>query len=195
MKKQSIFSVLGFISMFVSARIFFSSCQSEDTIVAIPTPITNRSTPPDVPSNLVIDAGHEVSFHTFADGVQVYVSTETAPGVYKWVLKEPIANLYANANFNGITGTHYIGPTWESNSGSKVVAKKVDEAIVDANAIPWLKLQATVSFGPGVFNGTTFIQRVNTTGGKAPLTGANASNVGEELHVPYTAEYYFYKAE
>ena len=195
MKKHSFFSVLTIMSMFVSAILFFSSCQMENPVTVVPTPIIARSTPPEVPANLVIDAGHVVSFHTYAEGVQVYVSTETSPGVYQWVFKAPIADLYSNAGNSGLVGTHYAGPTWESISGSKVVAKKLDEAIVDPNAIAWLKLQAVTSQGPGIFDGTTFIQRVNTTGGKAPLTGANASNVGEELHVPYTAEYYFYEAE
>ena len=39
---------------------------------------------------------------------------------------------------------------------------------VDPNAIPWLRLHAVSTEGPGIFADTTFIQRVNTTGGKAP---------------------------
>ena len=38
----------------------------------------------------------------------------------------------------------------------------------------------------------TFIQRVNTTGGIAPA--APGTTVGEEARVPYTAEYFFYRA-
>ena len=41
---------------------------------------------------------------------------------------------------------------------------------------------------------TTFIQRVNTTGGLAPTKGCNASNLGEARNVPYTSDYYFYRA-
>ncbi len=46
--------------------------------------------------------------------------------------------------------------------------------------------------GPGIFRRVAFIQRVNTTGGTAPA--APGTTVGEEARVPYTAEYYFYRA-
>jgi hypothetical protein len=39
----------------------------------------------------------------------------------------------------------------------------------------------------------TFIQRVNTVGGKAPTV--NGVVAGEVARVPYTAEYLFYKAD
>lgn len=157
--------------------------------------ITNRSTPPAVPAILEVGEGFEVSYHTYATGFQVYVCTETSPGVYEWVFKEPIATLYSNAGFNGVVGTHYAGPTWESNSGSIVTATKLAGVTVDPNAIQWLKLGAVTSQGPGIFNGTSHIQRVNTVGGQAPATGADATTVGVEIQVPYTAEYYFYKPE
>jgi len=41
---------------------------------------------------------------------------------------------------------------------------------------------------------TTFIQRLNTTGGSAPATGcATATDIGNRAYVPYTADYLFYK--
>ena len=194
MMKNSFFSVLVTIVCLVSATLFFSSCGQED-FVGASAPITTRSTPPDVPEILEVGEGFEVSYHTYAEGFQVYVSTETAPGVYAWVFKEPIATLYSDPGFNGVVGTHYVGPAWESNSGSTVVAARLEGVTVDPDAIQWLKLGAVSSQGPGIFDGTTHIQRTNTVGGKAPATGANASNVGEEINIPYTAEYYFYKAE
>ena len=45
--------------------------------------------------------------------------------------------------------------------------------------------------GPGIFDGVTFIQRINTSGGLAPV-GTNPV-VGEVVRVPYTAEYLFYR--
>jgi len=39
---------------------------------------------------------------------------------------------------------------------------------VDSTAIPWLRLGAVISSGPGVLDDTTYIQRVNTVGGIAP---------------------------
>jgi hypothetical protein len=34
---------------------------------------------------------------------------------------------------------------------------------------------------------------VNTSGGRAPVTGCDASTVGATQAVPYTADYIFYK--
>ena len=45
----------------------------------------------------------------------------------------------------------------------------------------------------GRFARLTFIQRVNTIGGTAPAEAG--AFVGDEARVPYTAEYYFYRAE
>ena len=194
MKNVSVFSALTTVTFFVVASFFFTSCQQED-LTGAAAPITTRSTPPEVPALLEVGEGFEVSYHTYAQGVQVYVCTQTSPGVYGWVLKQPIASLYSNAAFNGEVGTHYAGPTWESNSGSKVVGARLESVTVDPNSIAWLKLVAVSSQGPGIFDSTAFIQRVNTVGGKAPATGANAETVGQEISIPYTAEYYFYKAE
>jgi hypothetical protein len=62
---------------------------------------------------------------------------------------------------------------------------------MDTNAIPWLRLQALITEGPGVFADTTFIQRVNTTGGKAP--SQDGVFIGQVARVPYTADYFFYR--
>ena len=194
MKKFSVFTVFASILFLASVTLLFTSCEQEDAI-GVSAPITTRSSAPEVPSLLEVGEGFEVSFHAYAEGVQVYVSTQTAPGVYGWVLKEPIATLYSNAAHTGVVGTHYAGPTWESNSGSTVIGTRLESVTVDPTAIAWLKLGAVTESGPGIFDNTTHIQRINTVGGKAPATGANASNVGEEIQIAYTAEYYFYKAE
>ena len=139
--------------------------------------------------SIQVGAGNEVAFHAYALGVQVYKWNGTA-----WVFVEPVANLYADAGYRGLVGTHYAGPTWESNSGSKVVGRRVagTGCTPDANAIPWILLEAVTTDGPGIFSDVTFVQRVNTTGGVAP--SAPGAAVGEEARVPYTAEYYFYRA-
>jgi hypothetical protein len=49
------------------------------------------------------------------------------------------------------------------------------------------------SEGPGIFDGVIFIQRVNTAGGLPP--SGPGPFVGAEEEVPYTAEYYFYRAQ
>jgi len=184
--------------LFTALTMSFMACQKDDLVLPNATSTASielRTSPPSVPAILEVPEGYEVSFHTYATGVQVYKCMETSPGVFAWVFKEPIAGLYANENYNGETGIHYAGPTWESNSGSKVVGFRLQGATVDPDAIPWLLLGVVSSQGPGPLAGTSFIQRVNTAGGKAPTTGANASTLGQEVSIDYTAEYFFYKPE
>jgi hypothetical protein len=145
---------------------------------------------PLVPTDIKVEAGNRVHFHAYAAGYQVYVATETTGGL-KWVLKAPDAVLFDNDG--NVVGIHYAGPTWETSSGSWVKGARVNGITVDASAIPWLLLKATDSNGPGVLNGTTFIQRVNTVGGIAPAS-ASGAQIGDELRVAYTAEYYFFRA-
>jgi Protein of unknown function (DUF3455) len=160
-------------------------------------PAAGASAPKDSPSlpsplcdSIRVPEGNKLSHRVYALGVQVYRWNGTA-----WAFVAPEATLFANANYNGEVGTHYVGPTWESNSGSKVVAARVPGTgcTPDSTAIPWLLLQKVSTEGPGIFHRVTYIQRVNTTGGIAPT--APGSVVGEESEVPYTAEYYFYRAK
>ena len=136
---------------------------------------------------LDVPEGSRLAFHAYARGVQIYRWSGTS-----WVFVAPSADLFEDEGGNGKVGTHYAGPTWESNSGSKVVAAVIDRCAAEPNAIPWLILGAVTSGGPGIFDGTTSIQRLNTVGGVAPA--APGSVVGEVANVPYTAEYYFYRA-
>ena len=138
---------------------------------------------------LEVEAGNPLVFHTYAAGVQIYKWNGTS-----WAFVGPEAVLFADADAKAVVGIHYAtpnGPAWESTSGSKVIAGALERVIVDPASIPWLKLGAVTSNGPGIFDGVSFIQRVNTVGGTAP--SAPGSFVGQEARVPYTAEYYFYK--
>jgi hypothetical protein len=146
---------------------------------------------PDLPSPLCdkvqVPTGHELIFHAYARGVQIYRWNGTA-----WV-NSPMATLFADAGYHGQIGTHYAGPTWESNSGSFVKAARKEGCTPDPTAIAWLQLQATSTGGPGIFSSVTYIQRVNTTGGLGPT--APGTFMDESVEVPYTAEYYFYRAK
>jgi hypothetical protein len=150
--------------------------------------------PPDLPSplcdSLVVAAGNEVAFHVYAVGVQIYTWNGSA-----WVFVAPSALLYADAGSHGLVGMHFLtpgqGPTWKTKSGSQVIGARQAGCTPDPTAIPWLKLRSLSSDGPGVLNGVTFIQRVNTVGGIAPSTPG--TTVGQEADVAYMAEYYFYK--
>lgn len=152
---------------------------------------------PMVPPSLVVPAGHKVAFRAHAAGVQVYVATRSPanPSVLVWTFTKPEAILQDDQG--AVIGTHFAfaGPTrpgWASESGSLVVgARTVPPVTVDASALPWLLLEAIDTEGSGIFKRTTYIQRVNTTGGLAPA--APPMQAGQEARVPYTAEYYFYR--
>ena len=144
----------------------------------------NDNRAPEVPFDIAVPAGNKVHFHGFGVGVQIYTWNGTS-----WGAAVPEAILF---HAEGIVAIHFGGPTWQSNSGSQVVGALPPKAVsVDPNAIPWLRLSAKSTEGPGIFANTTFIQRVNTTGGKAPLV--DGTFVGQVARVPYTADYFFYR--
>ena len=134
-----------------------------------------------------------MAFHVYAKGVQIYRWNGAS-----WVFVAPEATLFAarspqrDAEYHGDVGIHYAGPTWQSNSGSKVIASRLEGCTPDPTAIRWLLLKTVSSKGPGIFHRVTYIQRVNTTDGLAPTDPG--TYIGAEEHVPYTAEYYFYRA-
>lgn len=136
---------------------------------------------------LQVEAGNKVAFHVYAEGSQIYRWDGA-----NWVFVGPEAVLWADADGNGEVGTHYTGPTWESVSGSTVRGTVVDRCPSETGAIPWLLLKAVDPAGPGIFERVTFIQRINTEGGTAPVGAGTV--VGEIANVPYTAEYVFYRA-
>ena len=140
-------------------------------------------------SSIAVEEGNKLAFHVYAKGVQIYKYNGAA-----WVFVGPEAGLYAEENYFGEVGNHGIGPHWTSKSGSRVKAARVANTGCrpDPDAIEWLLLKMTETSGSGIFTKVTYIQRTNTTGGMAP-TGAGEMN--EVREVPYTAEYYFYRAE
>ena len=132
-------------------------------------------------------AGSKLIYHVYARGVQIYRWNGTA-----WALFGPSAQLFADAGENGLVGTHYVGPTWETNSGSKVVAAVAKRCTFDPTAVQWLRLDAVSNSGPGVFSQVKYILRVNTEGGIAPST---PGTTGQEVSIPYSTEYFFYRAK
>src|SRR5689334_50198 len=128
--------------------------------------------------------------HVFAVGVQIYRWDGS-----NWAFVAPSAILYADANHDAQVGIHFgtpAGPAWETTSGSRVVAQRVESCTPDVTAIPWLLLRTISRNGPGLFSDGSYVQRVNIVGGLAPA--APGAVVGEERQVPYTADYVFYKS-
>ena len=149
-----------------------------------------------MPDALKVPATQELSLEVQATGVQIYEckASKDDPTRFEWVFKAPEAQLLDSAGKK--IGRHYAGPTWESNDGSKVVGEmKAKDNGPDPNAIPWLLLTAKSTSGKGAFGQIQSIQRVNTSGGKAPLEGCDGSQLGEESRVAYKATYRFYAAK
>jgi hypothetical protein len=148
---------------------------------------------PQVPDALMVSPGEQVAVSMFAEGVQIYQckANEQDATKMEWAFKAPEAFLYDNQRNE--LGKHYAGPTWEANDGSKVIGEV--KARADAptpGTIPWLLLNAKSTEGMGTFGAVTSIHRVDTTGGSAPQDGCDLNHQGEEMRVPYTANYYFY---
>jgi len=145
---------------------------------------------PDVLS--VPDAGVLV-LKARGEGVQIYQckAASDAAGAFQWVFQAPEADLLNDTGQK--MGKHYGGPTWEANDGSKVIGQLQQH--VDASAaIPWLLLKAKSNQGPGILKDVSYIQRLDTEGGKAPASGCDRQKAGAEVRVHYVAKYYFYRS-
>ena len=114
--------------------------------------------------------------------------------------KQPDPNTDPKVVANGA-----IRVTWQHRDSSIIWAKLHQSGqdgngavTVDPKAVAWLLLdEVGVQKGPtggDTLTKTTFVQRLNTTGGLAPKTGCSSlTDVGNQAFVPYTADYFFYK--
>ena len=150
---------------------------------------------PEVPGTIAVEEGHKPFLIANAVGVQIYACS-TAGATYRWSLVAPRADLFEqNGKF---LGTHFGGPSWQAKDGSLVKAALERRVTVDPTAIDWFLLRVTdaAAGADGArLAGTTFIQRVQTTGGLAPAPeSCNAETFGDVEEIPYTAVYAFWKA-
>jgi uncharacterized protein DUF3455 len=143
-----------------------------------------------LPQQLQPRANEQLLLQVHAKGDQIYTCKSDA-AQFTWTLRAPDAQLFDNDGKR--LGKHFVGPSWEANDGSRVTGKAVANApSPDADSIPWLLVNVISHDGSGVLSSVTTIQRLNTKGGKAPATGCDASHLGQELRVPYSADYLFY---
>ena len=185
-------------------------------LIAATTILTPRAAhadhvvPPPVPANLQLPAGTRAFLVGHAEGTQAYICLPSGAG-FAWTFFGPQATLVADNGRQIIT--HFLSPnpdeagtpraTWQdSQDTSRIwalsVAASTDPAFVAPGAIPWLLLRVvgeqTGWRSPGRLADTTFIHRLNTTGGLAPSTGCSLpGHVGARALVPYTADYFFYR--
>lgn len=162
------------------------------TSLAVAPAIRAQSSPTAIPDNLKAPEGNVLLFKAYATGAQIYTCTAAdAPDTFAWKFKAPQAVLWNEAGEQ--VATHFAGPTWQGNDGSSVVGEAVASAdATDPGAIPWLLLRAKSNAGTGAFSTVTYVQRLDTVGGVAPMDGCDQSTAGAERAVPYSATYAFY---
>ena len=171
-------------------------------------------TPPPVPDKIKPEEGSRLFLVGHAYGTQNYICLPSGAG-FKFVLFTPEATLFEH-RAKQVT-THFFSPnpdedgivraTWQhSRDTSAFWGKAIDSIdstsnpeLVAAGAIPWVLLgKAGVAEGPGggdTLTKTTFVQRLNTSGGVAPATGcASLADVGKQAFQAYEADYFFYSA-
>ena len=189
---------------------------------SLPAYAHGQVTPPTVPPNLNVPSG-KAFLKGEAEGTQNYVCapSATSPTGVAYTLFTPEATLFSDDDGGQII-THFFSPnpdprdpntnaaviapggairaTWvHSHDGSSVWAKLHTNgaAVVDPQSVAWLLLDAVgVEDGPtggDILAKTTFVQRVNTTGGVAPKSGCGSpTDLGNQAFIPYTADYFFY---
>jgi len=180
-------------------------------------------TPPTTPDTIAVQAGNHAFLVGHAFGSQGYTCLPTATGGTAWnPSARPEATLFSDifgAQFQIITHFQSINEnpkagitpplsgnaTWQSSlDSSRVWAVKVAgidpdpslDSCPHSGSIQCLLLQSVGNkkgpTGGNLLANVTFIQRLNTAGGAVPTT---ACTVGQTQLVPYTADYYFFRAD
>ena len=204
-------SVAGMLLAGVAAMAFaLSSPQAAQADGTIPPPLPAGLAP--------VPAGNKLFLVGHAVGTQNYVCRPSGAGV-AYILFTPQATLFGDDG--GQVITHFFSPnpfepntdpkvladgmiraTWQHSRDTSTVWAKLHQpngaVIVDPSAIAWLLLDVVGAqngpTGGDKLTATTFIQRLNTSGGVAPSTGCSSlTDVGNQAFVPYTADYFFYK--
>jgi len=180
-------------------------------------------TPPPVPDKLQVPEGAEPFLVGHARGTQNYVCLPSGAG-FAWTLFTPEATLFRdngkqiithffapnpcerNSNPN-VVARGPIRAAWQHLETSTVWAAAdpahtatfaTDPDFVKQGAIAWLLLTVVGAqdgpIGLNPLTKTTFIQRLNTSGGLAPSSGCSAlADVGHQAFIPYRADYFFYE--
>jgi hypothetical protein len=157
-----------------------------------------RPTPQTAPGDLLDPRTYAPDSRLFlvlhATGVQKY--TCQANGT--WLFTDPEATLFKTTGTAKPIGTHFLNfatgrPVWKLKDGSSVEAARTQMLPGGTGNIAWLLLRAAATTaGPDGerLTATTWVQRLNTSGGVAP---AGTCTPGATVGVPYTADYFFWR--
>jgi hypothetical protein len=140
-------------------------------------------------SKIKVPDDREAVLKLAARGAQVF-RCEKQEGRNVWAFRQPDAELLDESG--KAVGRHGANFSFEHADGSRLVATIAahDEAPRPTD-LRWL-LMTTRSFGNGVFEGVTHVQRINTVGGMPPAT-CDAAQLGKLLRADFTSDFVFYK--
>lgn len=189
-------------------RILLVSCAALAVAITISLPQTAHADP--VPDNIQVPAGNTAFLEGHAVGTQNYICLPSGTG-FAWTFFGPQATLFDDDDEQVIT--HFLSPnpdergtpraTWQHSQDTSTIwaltmASYSTPGFNARGDIPWLLLRVVGAqdgpTGGHTLTATTFIQRLNTSGGVAPSTGCTLStDVGKRAFVPYKADYVFYK--
>jgi hypothetical protein len=189
-------------------RILLIACAALAVAIMISLPQPAHADP--VPDNIQVPAGNTAFLEGHAVGTQNYICLSSGTG-FAWTFFGPQATLFDDDDEQVIT--HFLSPnpdeggtpraTWQHSQDTSTVwalaiASYSTPGFNSRGDIPWLLLRVVgAQDGPTsghTLTASTFIQRLNTSGGVAPSTGCTLPiDVGKRAFVPYKADYLFYK--
>jgi hypothetical protein len=128
-----------------------------------PSFASTASPPVKVPPSLRVPRGNHlvVSLHVLR-GVQVYKCEKG-----NWALLQPAANM-ARTGSSKPTVLYTAGPEWVSTVDGTAVWGKPVKQVARKGTIPDLLVKAVKRRGSGLFGRIDWIQRLKTSGGRAP---------------------------
>jgi len=181
------------IVLAVSAALL-SACASVGPGGPAATPPPGKATVVTAPSlgffsKINVPSDREPVLQLSARGVQIF-RCERQGKELTWVFRQPEAELL-DASGKSV-GRHGASFSFEHVDGSRLLSTVA--AYDDASRptdLRWLLL-TTRSFGKGVFEGVTHVQRVNTAGGMPPAR-CETSQLGQLLRVDFKADFVFYR--
>jgi Protein of unknown function (DUF3455) len=160
------------------------------------TPITAQTEPGDPLDPRTYEPGSRPFLSLHATGVQRYACQANGT----WLFSDPVADLYTQDGTGKPVGSHYLNfttgrPVWEFQDGSTVEAARRVTVSGGAGNIASLLLQAVVTTagddGDRLVK-TTWVQRLNPSGGVAP---DGACTPGNTIAVPYSTDYVFWASK
>lgn len=154
-------------------------------------PYSSTTEPQDIPNDLKVPDGNVLLLRAYGKGVQIYdcpISDPPKPTPHAILLM-------GDMDEGDLVAIHFKGPSWQATDGSIVVGDAANAkhvAAPDPDGVDWLLLPAKSNTGNGLFSKVTYIQRLFTDGGKAPVGGCGQVQDQTQVLVEYSAQYLFY---